>query len=75
MAFSVYQALREELIELGLPAEQIAFIHDAETDSQKARLFRQVREGKVRVLLGSTPKMGVGTTGLRTRRLSSGSQI
>mgnify|MGYP000196205156 CR=1 FL=1 len=55
------QALREELIELGLPAEQIAFIHDAETDSQKARLFRQVREGKVRVLLGSTPKMGVGT--------------
>ena len=61
MAFSVYQALREELIELGLPAEQIAFIHDAETDSQKARLFRQVREGKVRVLLGSTPKMGVGT--------------
>ncbi|HNK20331.1 MAG TPA: DEAD/DEAH box helicase, partial [Piscinibacter sp.] len=61
MAFSVYRALREELIELGLPAEQIAFIHDAETDSQKARLFRQVREGKVRVLLGSTPKMGVGT--------------
>ena len=61
MAFSVYQALREELIERGLPAEQIAFIHDAETDSQKARLFRQVREGKVRVLLGSTPKMGVGT--------------
>jgi hypothetical protein len=61
MAFSVYQALREQLIELGLPAEQIAFIHDAETDSQKARLFRQVREGKVRVLLGSTPKMGVGT--------------
>ena len=49
------------MIELGLPAEQIAFIHDAETDSQKARLFRQVREGKVRVLLGSTPKMGVGT--------------
>jgi hypothetical protein len=61
MAFSVYQALREQLIEMGLPAEQIAFIHDAETDSQKARLFRQVREGKVRVLLGSTPKMGVGT--------------
>jgi hypothetical protein len=61
MAFSVYKALREQLIELGLPAEQIAFIHDAETDSQKARLFRQVREGKVRVLLGSTPKMGVGT--------------
>jgi N12 class adenine-specific DNA methylase len=61
MAFSVYQALRDELIERGLPAEQIAFIHDAETDSQKARLFRQVREGKVRVLLGSTPKMGVGT--------------
>ncbi len=61
MAFSVYQALRDALIERGLPAEQIAFIHDAETDSQKAKLFRQVREGKVRVLLGSTPKMGVGT--------------
>jgi len=61
MAFSVYQALRDELIGQGLPAEQIAFIHDAETDSQKAKLFRQVREGKVRVLLGSTPKMGVGT--------------
>jgi len=61
MAFSVYQALRDELIGRGLPAEQIAFIHDAETDSQKAKLFRQVREGKVRVLLGSTPTMGVGT--------------
>jgi N12 class adenine-specific DNA methylase len=61
MAFSVYQALRDALIERGMPAEQIAFIHDAETDSQKAKLFRQVREGKVRVLLGSTPKMGVGT--------------
>ena len=60
-AFSVYTALLDELIGLGIPAEQIAFIHDAETDSQKAKLFRQVREGKVRVLLGSTPKMGVGT--------------
>ena len=60
-AFSVYTALRDELIARGIPAEQIAFIHDAETDSQKAKLFRQVREGKVRVLLGSTQKMGVGT--------------
>ncbi|WOB11220.1 helicase-related protein [Piscinibacter gummiphilus] len=59
--FSVYHALRDELKALGIPASEIAFIHDADSDSQKARLFRQVREGKVRVLLGSTQKMGVGT--------------
>ena len=45
----------------GLPAKEIAFIHDAETDAQKARLFKAVREGRVRVLLGSTAKMGIGT--------------
>ncbi|RTL35375.1 MAG: DEAD/DEAH box helicase [Burkholderiales bacterium] len=59
--FSVYDELRALLIEMGMPEEQIAFVHDAETDAQKARLFRSVREGKVRVLLGSTPKMGIGT--------------
>ena len=59
--FSVYTALRDQLNGLGIPSDEIAFIHDADSDSQKARLFRQVREGKVRVLLGSTQKMGVGT--------------
>jgi N12 class adenine-specific DNA methylase len=61
MAFSVYEALRETLVASGIPADQIAFIHDADTDTKKAKLFRQVREGKVRVLLGSTDKMGIGT--------------
>ena len=59
--FSVYEDLRDHLVERGLPADEIAFIHDAETDAQKARLFRRVREGSVRVLLGSTQKMGIGT--------------
>ncbi|MBX3602333.1 MAG: DEAD/DEAH box helicase [Rubrivivax sp.] len=59
--FSVYDELRAELIRLGIPQEQVAFIHDAETDAQKGKLFRSVREGKVRVLLGSTAKMGIGT--------------
>jgi N12 class adenine-specific DNA methylase len=59
--FSVYQALKDALIEKGLPPDEIAFIHDAETDSQKAKLFKQVREGVVRVLVGSTGKMGMGT--------------
>ena len=56
--FSVYEDLRDHLVERGLPADEIAFIHDAETDAQKARLFRQVREGSVRVLLGSTAEDG-----------------
>ena len=59
--FSVYEDLRDHLVAQGLPADEIAFIHDAETDAQKARLFRRVREGSVRVLLGSTQKMGIGT--------------
>lgn len=45
----------------GIPAEQIRFIHEATTDAQKKELFAKVRGGEVRVLLGSTPKMGVGT--------------
>lgn len=48
-------------MEAGIPEREIAFIHDAETDVQKAKLFKAVREGRVRVLLGSTGKMGVGT--------------
>jgi N12 class adenine-specific DNA methylase/predicted RNA methylase len=59
--FSVYEDLRERLIEAGIPAGDIAFIHDANTDTQKAKLFKSVREGRVRVLLGSTQKMGIGT--------------
>ena len=59
--FSVYEALCEQLLLLGITRDEIAFVHDAETDAQKARLFRKVREGMVRVLLGSTPRMGIGT--------------
>ncbi|MBT9520365.1 MAG: DEAD/DEAH box helicase, partial [Dechloromonas sp.] len=60
-SFSVYDDLRERLIAAGIPEKEIAFVHDAETDVQKATLFKAVREGRVRVLLGSTAKMGVGT--------------
>ncbi|MBI2749094.1 MAG: DEAD/DEAH box helicase [Burkholderiales bacterium] len=60
-AFSVYDDLRARLIEAGIPEKEIAFVHDAETDTQKATLFKAVREGRVRVLLGSTAKMGIGT--------------
>jgi len=59
--FSVYDDLRDRLIGTGIPEKEIAFVHDAETDVQKATLFKAVREGRVRVLLGSTAKMGVGT--------------
>jgi len=59
--FSVYNDLRAKWIAKGIPADQIAFVHDFDTDSQKAKLFKAVREGKVRILLGSTSKMGVGT--------------
>jgi len=59
--FSVYDAARETLVRLGIPEGEIAFVHDAETDTQKARLFKKVRDGVVRVLFGSTPRMGVGT--------------
>lgn len=59
--FSVYDDLRARLIGAGIPDKEIAFVHDAETDAQKATLFKAVREGRVRVLLGSTAKMGVGT--------------
>jgi len=60
-AFSVYDALRQRLVEAGMPDKDIAFVHDAQTDAQKAALFKAVREGRIRVLLGSTAKMGVGT--------------
>lgn len=60
-AFSVYEDLKQRLVEAGIPEQEIVFIHDAETDVQKAKLFKAVREGRVRVLPGSTGKMGVGT--------------
>jgi N12 class adenine-specific DNA methylase len=59
--FSVYDDLREVLIEMGIPAGEIAFIHDYNTPEKKQRLFARVNAGAVRVLIGSTPKMGAGT--------------
>lgn len=59
--FSIYDDMRSALIEHGIPEQEIAFIHDYNTDDQKAGLFRAVNEGRIRVLLGSTEKMGAGT--------------
>lgn len=59
--FCVYDDIREKLIAKGIPAEEIAYIHDAKTEQQKSDLFDKVRSGEIRVLLGSTAKMGTGT--------------
>lgn len=59
--FNVYDDIREKLIARGVPAEQVRFIHEANTDAQKKELFAKVRSGEVRILLGSTQKMGAGT--------------
>lgn len=59
--FSVYDDLKAKLIDRGIPSEQIKFIHEANTDLQKAKLFEDVNQGRVRVLIGSTAKMGAGT--------------
>lgn len=59
--FNVYDDLRAKLIAMGIPAEEIAYIHSADTETQKKELFGKVRSGQVRVLLGSTQKMGAGT--------------
>jgi len=59
--FNVYDELKNLLITKGIHEEEIAFIHDANTDKQKEKLFKQVNSGEVRVLLGSTPKLGAGT--------------
>jgi N12 class adenine-specific DNA methylase len=59
--FNIYQDIKEKTIAKGLPENEIAFIHDANTDAKKAALFSKVRKGSVRVLIGSTPKMGAGT--------------
>ena len=59
--FSVYNDIREKLLARGIPPEEIAFIHDANTDVRKKELFSKVRRGAVRILMGSTFKMGAGT--------------
>ena len=59
--FNVYDDVREKLVAKGIPREEIAFIHEAGTEAKKAELFAKVRSGKVRILLGSTPKLGAGT--------------
>lgn len=60
-AFNVYDDLKTKLVKRGIPAEEVRFIHEAETDAQKEALFQKVRDGDVRILMGSTGKMGTGT--------------
>lgn len=60
-SFSVYNDLRKKLIERGIPESEVKFIHEADTDIKKKELFQKTRKGEVRVLLGSTQKMGAGT--------------
>ena len=59
--FNVYDDMKAKLIERGIPETEIAFIHEANTDARKTELFGKVRSGAVRVLMGSTAKMGAGT--------------
>lgn len=61
VGFSVYNDLRQRLIDAGMPASEIEFIHDHDSDMAKDKLFRAVRSGRVRVLMGSTSKLGTGT--------------
>lgn len=60
-AFNVYDEIRNKLLEAGIPESEIAYIHNAKTDVKKKELFSKVQEGKVRILIGSTGKMGAGT--------------
>lgn len=60
-SFNVYDDIREKLVTKGIPKEEIVFIHEAGTETKKVELFAKVRSGQVRVLLGSTPKLGAGT--------------
>lgn len=60
-AFSVYDDIKQKLVDRGIREDEIAFIHDADTQAKKQELFKKVNAGKVRILLGSTPKMGAGT--------------
>ena len=59
--FNAYDDLKSKLLEKGVPAEEIAYIHDANTETKKKELFARVRKGQIRILLGSTQKMGAGT--------------
>ena len=59
--FNVYDDIRTKLLASGVPSEEVAFIHNADTEAKKKDLFAKVRTGQVRVLLGSTQKMGAGT--------------
>ena len=59
--FNVYDDVRNKLTEKGIPKEEIAFIHEYNTETKKADLFAKVRAGQVRILMGSTPKLGAGT--------------
>ena len=61
LEMSVYEDIRTKLVAKGVPPEQIAFIHEAHTEAQKAEMFAKVRAGQIRILLGSTQKMGAGT--------------
>ncbi|HAP4038422.1 TPA: DEAD/DEAH box helicase family protein [Enterococcus faecalis] len=60
-AFNIYDDIREKLVAMGIPKEEIAFIHEANSDKQKDELFAKVRKGEIRILMGSTQKMGAGT--------------
>ena len=60
-SFNVYDDVRDKLVAKGVPREEVAFIHEATTETKKAELFAKVRAGQVRILLGSTPKLGAGT--------------
>ncbi|MCD8188910.1 MAG: DEAD/DEAH box helicase family protein [Clostridiales bacterium] len=60
-SFNVYDDVREKLVAKGIPREEVAFIHEANTETRKSELFAKVRSGQVRILLGSTPKLGAGT--------------
>ena len=68
-SFNVYDDLRDKLIAMGIPAEEIAYVHNANTEVQKKELFGKVRSGQVRVLIGSTQKMGAGTN-VQTRLIA-----
>lgn len=59
--FNIYDDVRNKLVQMGVPKEEVAFIHEAATEAQKAELFARVRAGQVRILLGSTAKLGAGT--------------
>ena len=64
--FNVYDEVKEQLIKMGVPADEIAFVHDAKNDAQREAMFEKTRNGEIRVLLGSTGKLGTGTN-IQTR--------